>query len=96
MEQLDHMPPMSEHTDEEQQFSSRWFAILTSYLKGKCLHLLRSGLEQRDGFNHVERAAQRILSKHASTKLLLKRWQRTQPLPRTRQCWKMRKKCVEL
>ena len=51
VEQLDHMPSMTEYSEEEQQFSSRLFAILTSYLKGRCLHLVRSGLEQRDGFH---------------------------------------------
>ena len=51
VEQLDHMPSMTEYSEEEQQFSSRLFAILTSYLKGRCLQLVRSGLEQRDGFH---------------------------------------------
>ena len=51
VEQLDHMPSMTEYSEEEQQYSSRLFAILTSYLKGRCLQLVRSGLEQRDGFH---------------------------------------------
>ena len=37
-------------TDEETQLSSRLFSILTSYLKGKCLNLVRSRMGQRNGF----------------------------------------------
>ena len=50
VEELDHMPAMSAYTEDEQMFSTRLFAILTSYLKGRCLHLVRSGMEQRNGF----------------------------------------------
>ena len=50
VEELEHMPAMSAYTEDEQMFSTRLFAILTSYLKGRCLHLVRSGMEQRNGF----------------------------------------------
>ena len=50
VEELEHMPAMSAYTEDEQMFSTRLFAILTSYLKGRCLRLVRSGMEQRNGF----------------------------------------------
>ena len=34
-----------------QMFSTRLVAILTSYLKGRCLHLVRSGNDKRDEFH---------------------------------------------
>ena len=37
-------------TDEETQLSPRLLSILTSYLKGKCLNLVRSRMGQRNGF----------------------------------------------
>ena len=50
VEALDTLPAMSEYSEDEQQCSSKLFAILTSYLRGRCLHLVRSGMQVRDGF----------------------------------------------
>ena len=62
VEQLDHMPSMSEYSDEEQQFSSRLFAILTHYLKGQGALFtpgeIRFGAKRR--IPSPERATQRI------------------------------------
>ena len=50
VEALDTLPAMSEYSEDEKQCSSKLFAILTSYLRGRCLHLVRSGMQIRDGF----------------------------------------------
>ena len=50
IEALETLPEMTGYSEEEQQFSSKLFAILTSYLRGRCLHLVRSGMHVRDGF----------------------------------------------
>ena len=50
VEQMDRIPSMAEYTDDEKQLSTRLFSILTSYLRGRCLQLVRSGVDARDGF----------------------------------------------
>ena len=50
VEEMEHTPAMSAHTEDEQMFSTRLFAILTNDLKGRCLHLVRSGMDQRNVF----------------------------------------------
>ena len=50
VEQMDRLATMSEYTEDVKQLSTRLFSILTSYLRGRCLQLVRSDVDTRDGF----------------------------------------------
>ena len=50
IEKLDKDPDMSTYSTEEKEFSVRLLSILASYLKGKCMSLVKSYNNERDGF----------------------------------------------
>ena len=53
VEQMERLPNMAEYTDDEKQLSTRLFSILTSYLRGRCLQLVRSGVDAEGDASRV-------------------------------------------
>ena len=43
-------PPDSSYSETERELSQRLYAVLTSYLRGKCAHMVRSCAKAKDGF----------------------------------------------
>eukprot|EP00435_Cladocopium_sp_Y103_P029774 s3318_g7.t1 len=43
-------PPISAYNADEKDMSQKLFAVLTSYLRGRCAHLVRAEAKTKDGF----------------------------------------------
>ena len=43
-------PDIATYTDDQKQLAHRLYAVLTSYLRGKCAHLAKAVSKSRDGF----------------------------------------------
>lgn len=50
LEKKSEAPPSSSYNADEIQMSQKWFAVLTSYLRSKCAHMVRARAENKDGF----------------------------------------------
>ena len=43
-------PVLTDYNEQEKEMSRKLFAVLTSYLRGKCAHIVRAGIKNKDGF----------------------------------------------
>ena len=50
IEKLTSPPDVSTYTAEEKTLAHRLYAVLTSYLKGRCGHMCKAAMKSRDGF----------------------------------------------
>ena len=50
LEKKSEAPPLSSGNADEKQMSQKLFAVLTSYLRGKCAHMVRAKAKNKDGF----------------------------------------------
>ena len=50
LEQKSVAPPLASYNQEETDMSQKLFAVLTSYLRGRCAHLVRAEVKNKDGF----------------------------------------------
>jgi hypothetical protein len=50
LEKKSEAPPLSSYNADERQMSQKLFAVLTSYLRGKCAHMVRAKAKNKDGF----------------------------------------------
>ena len=50
LEKKSEAPPVSSYNSDEQAMSQKLFAVLTSYLRGRCAHLVRADSKSKDGF----------------------------------------------
>ena len=50
LEQKSVAPPLTAYNQEETDMSQKLFAVLTSYLRGRCAHLVRAEVKNKDGF----------------------------------------------
>ena len=49
LEKKSEAPPLSSGNADEKQMSQKLFAVLTSYLRGKCAHMVRAKAKNKDG-----------------------------------------------
>ena len=50
LEKKPEAPPLTAYNADEKDMSQKLFAVLTSYLRGRCAHLVRSEAKHKDGF----------------------------------------------
>ena len=50
LEKKDTAPAWSTYNDDERSMSQKLYAVLTSYLRGKCVHMVRAESKVKDGF----------------------------------------------
>ena len=50
LEKKDTAPAWSTYNDDERSMSQKLYAVLTSYLRGKCAHMVRAESKVKDGF----------------------------------------------
>ena len=63
-------PPLTDYNANEKDMSQKLFAVLTSYLRGRCAHLVRAESKTKDGFRlwhtlvkeHMPNTRQRALA----------------------------------
>ena len=60
-------PTMADYNEAQKEMSHKLYAVLTSYLRGRCAHLAEAHAKARDGFRSLVQFDERVWAKLSST-----------------------------
>ena len=90
VEKMAKAPDISTYKEEDKELAHKFYAILSSYLRGRCSSLVRAESENRDGFSNCGMilCMNFILKRSNELSALLKHWRPILRFHQSNPCWR--------